>query len=298
MTSTLLNILALSATIVSATTTWSENLVLADCGIGLGANGGSTSREMMYYSGAAWGAPTYMANVPWDGSYPWRTSGVSQTLPNGDKWTVVIDNKVGDPKLSGMAWHSYDNVVLTCWSRHLDGLFTLADGKKCSMAYICNHAPAPAPTPAPPPPPAPTTKFTFNVREDTVAMVGNRSPSSIFSLVEFTGTDKRYCADKWITIPDSAKFNKPARPDCSIKFSCGPNNAQMMRTAAMQVAERTNGLWKHESQDLPNCKKTVVCQSPQSCVTTCHQTADCNCGGQGDRRDLTNVPGHVVVGMS
>ncbi|KAL6706042.1 hypothetical protein ACN47E_006144 [Coniothyrium glycines] len=156
-----LSLLAFSSVLVSATTTWSENLVLADCGIGLGVNGGSTSREMMYYSGPAWGAPKYMNNVPWDGSYPWRIDGVSQTLPNGDRWTVVINNEAGDPNFAGLAWHTYDSVVLTCWSRHLDGLFTLADGKKCSMAYICNHQPAPSgPSPAPAPapkPPAPST---------------------------------------------------------------------------------------------------------------------------------------------
>lgn len=151
-------LLASSIIVVSAETTWSENLVLADCGIGLGVNGGSTSREMMYYSGPAWGAPKYMASVPWDGSYPWRPSGVTQTLPNGDKWTVMVNNNAGDPNVAGLAYHTYDTVLLTCWSRHLDGLFTLADGKKCSMAYICNHtpSPAPAPGPAPPsPPPAP-----------------------------------------------------------------------------------------------------------------------------------------------
>lgn len=56
MATTFLNLLVFATTMVSAETTWSENLVLADCGIGLGVNGGSTSREMMYYSAAAWGA--------------------------------------------------------------------------------------------------------------------------------------------------------------------------------------------------------------------------------------------------
>ncbi|KAH7135634.1 hypothetical protein B0J11DRAFT_596808 [Dendryphion nanum] len=291
MSKTFLTLFALATVCLSATT-WSENLVLADCGIGLGPNGGSTSREMMYYSNAAWGAPTYMKNVPWDGSYPWRTSGVSQTLPNGDKWSVVINNTVGDPKLAGFAWHTYDPVALACWSRHLDGLFTLADGKKCSMAYICNHTPPPAPVPAPVVPP---TKFTFNVREETVALVGHHTPSSILNLVEWSGTEGRYCADKRITIPNSAKFNKPTLPDCSIKFSCGPNRAKMMNSAAIQIAEKTNGLWKYETQDLPNCKKTVTCMTPQSCVTVCHQNAECTCGGQPDRREVTNVPGRVVL---
>lgn len=159
MATILLKILALASVLVSAETTWSENLVLADCGIGLGENGGSTSREMMYYSAEAWGAPTYMTNVPWDGSYPWRSSGVTRTLPNGDKWEVYIYPQFKDPEIAGLARHTYDSNVLWCRSRHLDGLFTLADGKKCSMAYICNHQPAdgspPTPDPNPPSPPAP-----------------------------------------------------------------------------------------------------------------------------------------------
>lgn len=174
-----LPLLLLSSTVlVSAETTWSENLVLADCGIGLGVNGGSTSREMMYYDGPAWGAPKYMANVPWDGSYPWRINGPSVVLPNGDKWTVTINNNLGDPNLSGAAWHTYDKVLLLCYSRHLDGLFTLADGKKCSMAYICNHslpppgpAPAPAPAPpapAPPPPPQPHAPLDRNATDGAI----------------------------------------------------------------------------------------------------------------------------------
>ncbi|OBT39748.1 hypothetical protein VE00_10501 [Pseudogymnoascus sp. WSF 3629] len=161
MATILLKILALASVLVSAETTWSENLVLADCGIGLGENGGSTSREMMYYSAEAWGAPQYMTNVPWDGSYPWRLTGVKRTLPNGDKWDVYINPSVKDPYLAGLATHAYDSNVLNCWSRHLDGLFTLADGKKCSMAYICNHQRGinppspPAPNPPSPPPPNP-----------------------------------------------------------------------------------------------------------------------------------------------
>jgi hypothetical protein len=172
MTKPLLKLFVLAAPLlVSAETTWSENLVLADCGIGLGVNGGSTSREMMYYSGAAWGAPTYMANVPWDGSYPWRLEGVTRTLPNGDTWSVYIYPSVKDPGAAGVATHTYDPNMLICWSRHLDGLFTLADGKKCSMAYICNHTPIdngspspkpPAPAPGPPPPRPPPRRLDEN----------------------------------------------------------------------------------------------------------------------------------------
>ncbi|KAL2062082.1 hypothetical protein VTL71DRAFT_6348 [Oculimacula yallundae] len=193
--------LALASVLVSAETTWSENLVLADCGIGLGANGGSTSREMMYYSAEAWGAPKYMRNVPWDGSYPWRTSGVSQTLPNGDTWTVHINNNVGDPHLAGYATHTYDSVTLVCFSRHLDGLFTLADGKKCSMAYICNHQsiwpspPPPSPPPPPPPPPTPAPA------PATGPLAQNASPGALQyqPIIDF---DKDACYNTWAITRD------------------------------------------------------------------------------------------------
>lgn len=137
--SVLFTVIALAATLSSATTTWSENLVLADCGIGKGPNGGSTSRQMMYYSGTAWGTPNWMAEVPWDGSYPWRTGGVERTLPNGDRWFVSISNTAGDPNLAGYATHSYDSVRLNCWSRHIDGLYTLNDGSKLIILHPQNN---------------------------------------------------------------------------------------------------------------------------------------------------------------
>lgn len=196
-----LRLLALTSAMVSAETTWSENLVLADCGIGLGVNGGSTSREMMYYSGPAWGAPKYMNNVPWDGSYPWRPKGVSQTLPNGDKWTVSINDKAVDPNLAGYAWHTYDKVVLTCWSRHLDGLFTLADGKKCSMAYICNHQPVPGPAPAPAPNPAPPSPPPAPAPPSSGPLGENATPGALKyqPVIDF---DKSACYNTAAIFPD------------------------------------------------------------------------------------------------
>ncbi|RYP40355.1 hypothetical protein DL767_001767 [Monosporascus sp. MG133] len=125
-----------------------ENVVLADCGIGLGENGGSTSREMIYYPGDVWTGqgldtykPTMMVNVPWSGSYPWgQDGGVSATLPNGDVFTVYIDRSVQDPNPAGDAWHSFEmDKPLKCYSYHWDMLYQLDDGKWCSSAYICNH---------------------------------------------------------------------------------------------------------------------------------------------------------------
>ncbi|KXJ88950.1 hypothetical protein Micbo1qcDRAFT_112782, partial [Microdochium bolleyi] len=125
-----------------------ENLVLADCGIGYGANGGSTSREMIYFSGDVWtgnGLETYkhsmMVNVPWSGDYPWgQAGGAHATMPNGDRWSVYIDRSIKDPNAAGDAWHSLENhKPLKCYSYHWDKVLQLADGKWCSSAYVCNH---------------------------------------------------------------------------------------------------------------------------------------------------------------
>jgi hypothetical protein len=294
---TLLNTLALAATLASAATTWSENLVLADCGIGRGPNGGSTSRQMMYYSGAAWGTPNWMAEVPWDGSYPWRESSVSVTLPNGDWWTVAVKNDVGDPNLAGLAVHTYDAQTLSCWSRHIDGLYTLDDGTPCSMAYICNHTPADSKPNPEPPKPAKPVKFSYNVKDTSVQMVGYRSPAEVFDLVEITGSGAKYCADKTYTIGGTAKFDEPRLPDCTIRFACGPNNAEMMREVAKRIAMEDNNVWAHSRVTLPNCKKSVICMNPQACVTTCHQGPDCRCDDTHIERLQTDTPAHVVIDM-
>ncbi|KAK4118992.1 hypothetical protein N657DRAFT_675189 [Parathielavia appendiculata] len=127
-----------------------ENLVLADCGIGLGVNGGSTSREMIYYPGDVWTAngqtnkPTMMVNVPWNGAYPWGPQGAFATMPNGDKWSIWINDKIKDPNAAGDAYHSMEsNKPLKCYSYHKDKVYQLADGKWCSSAYVCNHRGSP-----------------------------------------------------------------------------------------------------------------------------------------------------------
>jgi hypothetical protein len=125
-----------------------ENLVLADCGIGLGENGGSTSREAIYYNGDVWTGsgentnnPTMMVNVPWSGQYPWtQQGGLGFTMPNNDFFAILIDASVKDPNEAGIAYHSYEpKHQLTCYSYHRDRVFQLADGKWCSSAYVCNH---------------------------------------------------------------------------------------------------------------------------------------------------------------
>ncbi|KAL3459654.1 hypothetical protein BJX64DRAFT_279036 [Aspergillus heterothallicus] len=159
---TVLSLLQLSA----AQRTPNENLVLADCGIVLGGDGSSTSREMIYYPGDVWtgnglqtNRPTMMVNVPWSGSYPWgQQGGVSARMPNGDVFTVHINPAIKDPDAAGDAWHLYEmERPLKCYSYHYGWVYQLDDGKWCSSAYVCNHRGTPTPhlKPAPNPAPAP-----------------------------------------------------------------------------------------------------------------------------------------------
>ncbi|KAL2853304.1 hypothetical protein BJY01DRAFT_244270 [Aspergillus pseudoustus] len=144
-----------------------ESLILADCGIGLGANGGSTSREMIYYAGDVWTGnglethrPKMMVNVPWTGAYPWgQAGGVSARMPNGDVFTVHINGAIHDPEPAGDAWHLFEmNLPLKCYSYHWDKVYQLDDGKWCSSAYVCNHRGTPYVKPGgnPVAPPAPS----------------------------------------------------------------------------------------------------------------------------------------------
>lgn len=130
----------------------SENIVLADCGIGLGPDGGSTSREVLYYSGDVWTGegdntnnPNMRLDIPWSGQYPWTQDGALKfTMPNGDEYVVLIAAGLEDPNEAGAAHHSYDpRFDLTCYSYHYDKVFKLDDGTWCSSAYVCNHRKGP-----------------------------------------------------------------------------------------------------------------------------------------------------------
>ncbi|KAG4439980.1 hypothetical protein IFR05_004554 [Cadophora sp. M221] len=162
-----------------------EHLMLVDCGIGLLPNGASTSREMAYYPGSynpgggntKWVQPEMIANVPWDGSYPWRRGGVTTKFPNGDSFSVWINPDIKDwaesKSYAGDAIHTYGN-GFKCWAEHGRTAFTLADGKVCTSAYICYHPPdTPAP---PPPPPSPAfeakTDYTMSTRDLNVTIQG------------------------------------------------------------------------------------------------------------------------------
>jgi hypothetical protein len=205
-----------------------ENLVLADCGIGLGVNGGSTSREAIYYSGDVWTGngdqtnnPTMMVNVPWTGQYPWtQGGGLGFTTPNNDFWAVYINGEVRDPNEAGLAAHSYDPYVnLLCYSYHRDRVFQLADGKWCSSAYVCNHRGRAYDRPGPPPPPpAPEpqqTEIHGSTNSEWVEF-RNTPASHVMSTARQAFISDGYMCD---TTP------RPINSKCSIRWKCSGDPA-------------------------------------------------------------------------
>ncbi|KNB20614.1 protein arginine N-methyltransferase 1 [Fusarium oxysporum f. sp. lycopersici 4287] len=138
-----------------------EHLMLVDCGVG--ADGTAKSNVMAYYAGSynpgggdtKWVQPDMIANVPWDGSYPWRSSGVATTFSNGDTFQVAINPAIKDweesKSYAGDAKHTFGN-EFKCWAEHGKPAFDLPDGTACTSAYICFHQPDN-------PPPAPATDF-------------------------------------------------------------------------------------------------------------------------------------------
>jgi hypothetical protein len=88
------------------------------------------SFQMLYYRGNVWNSadlsssnnPDMVAQVPWDGAYPWRLqwgwTGSKATMPNGDIFSVLVEPKVGGPNIAGTATHTYDAEALRCFSFH------------------------------------------------------------------------------------------------------------------------------------------------------------------------------------
>ncbi|KAI4143902.1 MAG: hypothetical protein L6R39_004395 [Caloplaca ligustica] len=150
---------------------------------------------MMYYAGNPWDGknnwirPDMMVDVPWDGSYPWRTTGVSSKMPNADIFTVIIDPAIPDynadsTRLAGKASHTYDDHNLDCYASHQADVYTLDDGTKCSSAYICNHYMADDPPKKDPPKSIRTTKPSFSLMTVDVEQQVNAITNEKFTLVD------------------------------------------------------------------------------------------------------------------
>lgn len=198
-----------------------EHLVLSDCGIG--TDGLSKSRQMMYYKGNPWNGkniwirPDMMAEVPWDGSYPWRTTGVSSRMSNGDIFTVKIDPAIPDydannTRLAGQASHTYDEHNLDCYASHQSDVYTLDDGTKCSSAYICNHYMAEEP-----PKSIRRTKVSFSSMDVDVSDSTTANKDG-FDLVDPYDAYHKIFDDIHDSQCDSIPY--PIGGGCSIKFTC------------------------------------------------------------------------------
>lgn len=219
-----------------------ENLVLADCGIGLGVNGGSTSREMIYYSGDVWtgnGLDTYkpqmMVNVPWSGEYPWgQKGGVKATMPNGDTFSVYINKDIHDPDAAGDAWHTYEqDKPLKCYSYHWDRLYQLDDGKWCSSAYVCNHRGKPYIKPGgqPAPPSGPDTqRITASTNSDWVDLYSQSAKNVIATVNDRFKHDSYNCDNSAVSIGSG----------CTITWKChgdaGMRSIERMSAAFASIA--------------------------------------------------------------
>ncbi|KAI8180797.1 hypothetical protein K4K51_002384 [Colletotrichum sp. SAR 10_75] len=258
--------LLFSASVALAQRSPYENLVLADCGIGLGANGGSTSREMIYYPGDVWTGngldtyrPTMMVNVPWSGSYPWgQAGGVSATMPNGDVFTVHIDRSIKDPNPAGDAWHKYElEKPFKCYSYHWDKVYQLVDGKWCSSAYVCNHRGRPYVNPG-------SGGGNNNDKDDTT--ITGSTNSDWVELYEQTAenivaTVRRMFNDK-STDCDTTAISIGS--GCTIEWSCHANEGHSELHSLQRLSTAFANLGKTKEYSSKRETKTRICRTPDT----------------------------------
>jgi hypothetical protein len=189
-----------------------ENIVLADCGIGENSAHPEWASKfwIFYYPGEVWKDVeetkindwTQYGRVPWDGSYPWRESGVTATLNNGDDITVSIHPNVNDPARAGQLTHKYDGHALTCWSYHKD---LLGMSGKCRSAYVCNHKDGAHPANQD------KTKIAISTTKDFAKLSGTIDAASVYDLMSY-GKDGS-CDESW----------KSTGGGCQIRFFCHGN---------------------------------------------------------------------------
>ncbi|KAJ4376439.1 hypothetical protein N0V83_001723 [Neocucurbitaria cava] len=168
-------------------------------------------------------------------------------------------------KTVGTASHIYDSRPFECYASHKAGRATLADGTKCSAAYICYHndVPTPAPTPVVPKKPKPTFKYTaFN---KVVELEGKWTAADIFKHATVKGDS--YCDTEVVDLPGSSK----RKAQYKVAFRCGPNKASSMVKAMQTVVGNHESFLATWTKTIkPNCEgKVRVCMSPTSCIETC-----------------------------
>lgn len=210
-----------------------QNLVLADCGIGDNPENltWSTSRQMNWYEGAIWSSPeetnpaspNQVVELPYgDGKYPWNYQGASAMMPNGDLWSVWIDDGTLEPLRAGRAYSPRDDGTnLWCYTYRDRPISTAVSNTEtiCVTAFICNYRedgptpwatgdqgplpppppsselpPAPSPEPSPPAPEEPpegtlrTLKVSAQLSPRPVTWLGN-----IESLIATISAENGYC---------------------------------------------------------------------------------------------------------
>jgi hypothetical protein len=268
-----------------------EHLILADCGIG--ADGNSKSRRMFYFEGncwvgggKGWKAPTMSVDVPWDGSYPWRPSGVSAKFENGD----VFFARINDPQhpdggdTVGTATHTYEPHPFECYPHHEKDLATLIDGQKCQSAFVCYHNDD-DPAPPPPAPPQPTYVFKYTAFKEVVELEGAWTAHDIFKHAEIVGNDYRCNEETAYDLPGSSE----REGQCKIQFACGPNWAKSMVDSMETVVSHDENLLQTWTKKIePNCEDKVrVCNSPTSCIEVCKKWGP-------SEKIVTNVTRHGI----
>jgi hypothetical protein len=141
-----------------------EDLILCDCGIGDNKEqpDWSTSRQVNWYKDIKWPdsatsyprAPDESVEVPFEeGIYPWTPEGATATLPNGDVWTVYIEDGTPDGFKAGTAVTTKEGgQTLGCWAyrgRPVSAAMnkTITEDAICWSAFVCNRDDHPPPRP-------------------------------------------------------------------------------------------------------------------------------------------------------
>lgn len=147
--------------------------------------------------------PDMIAPVPWDGSYPWRSTGTGAKFSNGDLFMTWIDPKPKDLEKAGSAFHKYDYHVLTCFAYHRDFVAQLPSGEWCRSAYVCNHGENPT-----------ATSITIDVsnNNDKATLDNHVSVDTVFDTIGYS--DNGTCENTWLDVPNT---------QCKMKTVCYEN---------------------------------------------------------------------------
>ncbi|KAI9149460.1 hypothetical protein HJFPF1_11513 [Paramyrothecium foliicola] len=141
-----------------------EDIILCDCGTGDNKDHPewSTSRQINWYQNVVWpdaayaypNAPDMAVEVPYnDGRYPWIPAGATAQFPNGNVWSVYIEDGTPDGFMAGTAVSSKEGgQTFNCWAyrgRPVSAAIntTVNPHAVCWSAFVCNRDSSPPPRP-------------------------------------------------------------------------------------------------------------------------------------------------------